>query len=115
MYWEWEKRRISRDFSKSCACSCKRSGGDAVDGQGLQKQGQELGDAKEGGARDEAQVEGQNDVFEQHIGQVLQAEGQPQGIEFALVVRPVHARDIHRDVALVVDVFDDLQSRRASE
>ncbi len=86
--------------------------GDPVDGEGSDEKRQDFADAKERRPRDEAQVEGINDLLEQHIGHVLEPENQPERVEFALIVRTVHGRDVHGDVALVIDVFDDLQLRR---
>ena len=47
------------------------------------------------------------------IGQILQSEGQAQGIEFPLLVSAVDRGDIHGDMAFVIDVLPGPRTARA--
>lgn len=77
--------------------------GDAVNLQGAQIEAQALHDAYEGRLGDEAEIDMLSEFFQIDIGQILQAKGQTQGVEFAFAVTAVYRGDIHGDMTFVID------------
>jgi len=57
-------------------------GGDAVHLHGADEIMEALNDFEQGGPGDEGEIQRIDQPFKIDIGQVLQAEGKPQGIEF---------------------------------
>src|SRR5512143_91220 len=99
-----DDQRIPKEFQ--LALEFRRP--DAIQPQGLVEQLEGFVDLGKRGLGDQAEIDLLDQTLEQHVHHRLQSQGEPQAVEFHLVVAAVHGGDVDGNVPFLVDVLADL-------